>query len=232
MSNTKKRILSILLIMILLLGILPISSLAANKPMKILISSDKAFAGDSVGVTISLQNNPGISSLKLLLKYNSNILKLNSITYNNAMGGQTLQPQTMKSPVTLIWISPFKNCDLDTTFAILNFTVSKNANKGDVSAITATFDPNDIYNMMEKNVDTTITSGFIAVESKGHVHGDHNSDGKCDSCGESMMSSDLSKNCSCSCHKTGFVGLIYKIVRIFWMLFRINQTCNCGVRHY
>ena len=38
--------------------------------------------------------------------------------------------------------------------------------------------------------------------------------------------------CSCNCHKTGFMGFIYKIIRIFWKLFRIHQTCECGVKHY
>lgn len=39
-------------------------------------------------------------------------------------------------------------------------------------------------------------------------------------------------SCSHICHKTGFMGFIYKIIRIFWKLFRIHQTCECGVKHY
>ncbi|MCM1364210.1 MAG: hypothetical protein NC122_04725 [Faecalibacterium sp.] len=38
--------------------------------------------------------------------------------------------------------------------------------------------------------------------------------------------------CSHMCHKGGFVGFIYKIVLVFWKLFRINQTCACGAQHY
>lgn len=66
-------------------------------------------------------------------------------------------------------------------------------------------------------------------------HTDSNSDGKCDTCGKDLGThkpSDLSKNCSCMCHKSGFQGFIYKIVRIFWKLFKINKTCACGVDHY
>lgn len=47
--------------------------------------------------------------------------------------------------------------------------------------------------------------------------------------------SDISNptdNCTCLCHKTGFVGFIYKIVRLFWKLFKINKTCSCGAVHY
>ena len=46
------------------------------------------------------------------------------------------------------------------------------------------------------------------------------------------LEGDPSVNCSHICHKTGFMGFIYKIIRIFWKLFRIHQTCECGVKHY
>ncbi|MCM1365502.1 MAG: leucine-rich repeat domain-containing protein [Faecalibacterium sp.] len=38
--------------------------------------------------------------------------------------------------------------------------------------------------------------------------------------------------CTHICHKGGFVGFIYKIVRLFWKLFGINKTCACGIEHY
>ena len=60
-------------------------------------------------------------------------------------------------------------------------------------------------------------------------HTDTNADGKCDNCGEIM---EAVKTCTCNCHKTGFAGFIYKITRIFWKLFRIKQTCACGMAHY
>lgn len=43
---------------------------------------------------------------------------------------------------------------------------------------------------------------------------------------------DNSKDCSCNCHKGGFMGFIYKILRFFWKLFKTNQVCVCGVAHY
>ena len=64
---------------------------------------------------------------------------------------------------------------------------------------------------------------------KATGHNDSDSDGICDSCGKQL---DASKNCSCLCHKSGFMGFIYKIVRIFWKLFRIKKTCACGTVHY
>ncbi len=44
--------------------------------------------------------------------------------------------------------------------------------------------------------------------------------------------SDNTDDCSCNCHKGGFIGFIYKILRFFWKLFKTNPVCACGVAHY
>lgn len=51
--------------------------------------------------------------------------------------------------------------------------------------------------------------------------------GVCTECGDSK-----SNNCSCNCHKTGFMGFIWKILRFFYKLFGMNKVCSCGVAHY
>ncbi|MGN1418478.1 MAG: hypothetical protein ACI4W6_04045 [Acutalibacteraceae bacterium] len=63
------------------------------------------------------------------------------------------------------------------------------------------------------------------IKATGHT--DKNGDGICDNC-----SKDLTENCACPCHRSGFVGFIYKLIRIFWMIFRINRKCVCGKVHY
>lgn len=56
----------------------------------------------------------------------------------------------------------------------------------------------------------------------GHVDDDDN--GSCDRCGVSV--------CSHMCHKTGFMGFIWKIVLFFSKLFGSNPVCECGAAHY
>ena len=41
-----------------------------------------------------------------------------------------------------------------------------------------------------------------------------------------------SDDCSCNCHKDGFMGAIWKILRFFYKLFKTNQYCACGAAHY
>ena len=55
----------------------------------------------------------------------------------------------------------------------------------------------------------------------------HDFDGSvCKNCGY-----DKSDDCSCNCHKSGFMGFIWKILKIFYKLFKTNAVCECGVKH-
>ena len=63
-------------------------------------------------------------------------------------------------------------------------------------------------------------------------HNDNNGDGKCDTC-KTTIREDESKNCGCICHKeSGFMKFIYKILKFFWKLFKMNPVCACGHEHY
>ena len=90
-----------------------------------------------------------------------------------------------------------------------------------------------ILNVVEP---TCETEGYtIYVCECGHsYHGDktsatgHNYNGdNCTICGESKVD-----NCDCNCHKSGFSGLIWKILRFFYKLFGMNKICACGKAHY
>ncbi|MBQ7006172.1 MAG: leucine-rich repeat protein [Clostridia bacterium] len=71
----------------------------------------------------------------------------------------------------------------------------------------------------------TYSFNDIYTPAKGHFF--VGNDGVCEVCGE-----NVAKDCSCMCHKTGFMGFIYKIISFFWKLFRMNPVCACGMEHY
>ena len=91
-----------------------------------------------------------------------------------------------------------------------------------VTEATCTEDGKTVYTCLCGDTYTEV------IPSKGHH--DEDADGTCDACGLAM--GDVSKDCSCRCHKTGLNKFIYKIILIFWKLFRINKTCACGMAHY
>ena len=51
--------------------------------------------------------------------------------------------------------------------------------------------------------------------------------GKCTNCNSNNI-----HNCSHLCHKTGFIGFIWKIINFLNRLFNLQQYCDCGMLHY
>ena len=49
---------------------------------------------------------------------------------------------------------------------------------------------------------------------------------------EDSGDNNVTDNCSCMCHKGGFMAFIWKIVSFLWRLFGMNPVCACGVSHY
>lgn len=61
------------------------------------------------------------------------------------------------------------------------------------------------------------------VSATGHSY----ENDTCSVCGKNK-----SESCSCNCHKGGFGGFIWKLLRFFYKLFGINKVCECGAAHY
>ena len=156
-----KRYLGILLALTMLFAICVPFVAAAESPT-FTVSSTQASPGQSVSVSISLANNPGIASIKFLAVYDDSDLTLTRIEYNDAIGGLSQQPQKMSSPVTLIWINGEENSEGDWTFVTLTFEVAANASPGE-KRITLTYDPDDIYNIDEVNLGVRVVNGSITV---------------------------------------------------------------------
>ena len=163
MKRLTTKILAALLALIMLVGMIPATALAADGDMTISVSAVSGLPGATVTVKIALENNPGIASIKLNVAFDESIATLSTIEYNTAMGGQSLPPQTMASPATLTWVSPFQNFEGDATFATLTFVIAEDAEENAISPITITYDPNDIYDMAEDNIPCTVVEGSIKV---------------------------------------------------------------------
>lgn len=73
----------------------------------------------------------------------------------------------------------------------------------------------------------TCTCGDTYTGDKTSAKGHDYAEGVCKNCGDSKID-----NCSCNCHKSGIMGIIWKILRFFYKLFKINPVCGCGVSHY
>jgi len=128
----------------------------------IVVSSVTARAGETVDVTIALKNNPGITSMLINIAFDDENIALTNMTYNTSIGGQNVPPQYMTSPVKAYWTDGFRDVTGDWTLVTLTFSVSSTASLGDYS-INVTYNPDDVYNAAEDNVNFDIINGKITV---------------------------------------------------------------------
>ena len=190
-----KRVISCVLAisMIILASSFIIIALATNNPT---FSVDNASAekGEDVSLSIRIQNNPGIASIKLKVYFDSD-LTLKTVTYNSELGGSSQQPQKILSPVTLNWYNGADNTNGDMIYATLVFTVSDTATTGN-HTVSISYNEDDVFNIDEDNVAFDIQNGLVTVLDSTHEHQYQityfdKKDGKitytCDVCGEQQI---------------------------------------------
>ena len=135
-------------------------------------STDPAFIfgtasakpGDTdVAVTIALKNNPGVASIALTLQYDKSALTLTGFTYNNKdkFGGSAVSFNPAVTVPKLNWVNYEAEVAEDIDFATLYFSVSPSASGS--YTVSATYDPDDIYNFLEESVVFAVRDGGIRV---------------------------------------------------------------------
>ena len=173
-----KKILAIISAVIMTIALFSIAAAAedASEQSTVMqISSAFGQKGGTVEVTVSIQNNPGISSVSLDISFDESKLNLTKVDFNPNLGGQTGISESMKSPVTIQWVNAFSDWKEDGVFATITFTISEDAENSTDVEIAASYDPENIYNSNEENVAISINNGTVSVVP---LAGDINGDGK------------------------------------------------------
>ena len=157
--------------------VIPVLEIPGNAPW-IVVDTKNAVIGSTVTVKIGLTNNPGVTSMRINVAYDSALLTLAEVKYNTAMGGQTVLPENIEAlngNVVLYWADGFANYEGDDVFATLTFKVSDSAVVDTMTTIAVTYDAEDIYDADESNVTFFCDDGEIKLID--YIPGDINSDG-------------------------------------------------------
>lgn len=175
MRKMYKRLGSMIMAMVMLFTLIPANALAAQEDgMTLRVSSVTAAPGATVDVKLEFENNPGISSMKVKVAFDT-VLTLQNVAFNPGMGGQSQLPQTMNSPVTLNWVNGSANfTEKAATFATLTFLVADDADDNTVANITVTYNQADVYNLAEEDIPLNVIDGNVKVLSciPGDINGD------------------------------------------------------------
>lgn len=146
-----------------------------NAP-RILMSSANAKAGEEVEIKINIENNPGITALRLVIGYDEEALEMTSFSFGDALA--SMNKGTSENYGNHYSFSMYSATDDLTdcgTLAIVKFKVKDDAEDGEYP-ITITYDPDDIFNLVGDCVDFEMEIGAIMVNSC--LLGDVNDDGK------------------------------------------------------
>ncbi len=63
-------------------------------------------------------------------------------------------------------------------------------------------------------------------------HVDNDNDEICDRAGCGTIISGDGVDCSCLCHQTGIMRIVYFFVNLIWKLIGARKYCDCGIEHY
>jgi len=146
---------------------------------QIVVGSGKGYIGKQISVPISLENNPGIASMLLSVNYDTNVLKLNSVTDGEKLGLAIHSDDLTAVPYTLCWMNSTttENITYNGEVVVLVFDVLENATLGDtVIEVTYDYANDDILDCEMNPVKFQIVNGIYTITDV--LIGDVNSDGK------------------------------------------------------
>ena len=186
-----KRRSTAMLAMVLALSVLitsafSVTAFAADKG-KITVSSANAKAGDTVDITVSMTENPGIATADFEVKFDTAALTLTKvkdegfISENDAQNAGQAHSDQLVSPYHFSWCNDLAKANITKIgkMVTMSFKVSEKAKDGTYN-ITVDAKNVEIYDNDIKDVGFEFVNGAITVSSKSssHTPGDVNGDGK------------------------------------------------------
>lgn len=118
----------------------------------------------TISVTVSLLNNPGISSLKFDVAYDS-ILTLQSVSFNSEYGTYVTAPTPYKNPQTITFISPLVEVNASGDFATLTFSISETLTTDTVANITISIYQEETYDENFEEVTFETINGTVNLQT-------------------------------------------------------------------
>lgn len=116
----------------------------------------------TIDIAISIANNPGISSLKFDVSYDS-ILTLTNVVFDSAFGAYVTAPTPYTNPQTITCISPLAEISTNGEFATLTFDISDTVTVDTVANITISLHQDEIYDENFDEVIFEVINGNVTI---------------------------------------------------------------------
>ena len=178
-----KRIIALLLAVLMTVSCMSFSTLTVGaadttRNATIKVESETAVAGSTVTLDITIQDNPGILGMTLVVNYDESAAKLIAVENGDSLPGMTFTtPMKLSTGCKLPWdAESVKPEDIqDGTIARLTFEVLPTVANGSSIAVELTHDPGAIIDNDMHPLTVNIENGTIHVMD--YTPGDLNDDG-------------------------------------------------------
>jgi len=143
---------------------------------RISMTSANVKAGEEVELKINIENNPGITALRLVIGYDEDVLEMTGFSFGDALASMNKgKSEYYGSDYSFSMYSATADLTDCGTLAIVKFKVKDAAEIGEYP-ITVTYDFDDIFNLSGDSVNFDIENGMIIINE--FLSGDVNNDGK------------------------------------------------------
>ena len=159
-----KKLLAICLSVLLICAAMPFAFATAAGEPTIVVSDVEGQAGDTVSVTVSMKNNPGIVSARLKVGYDANALELvEAVNGDFAAAGYSYSDEG-NNPFVINWcLATLKDDDTSELLTTLTFKIKDGAAAGEYPLTLTIVDPDDFYNVDWDTVTFGLDDGSITV---------------------------------------------------------------------
>lgn len=143
---------------------------------KIYADSVNARAGEEVEIRVKIENNPGITALRLVVDYDDTVLEMTGFTFGDALSSMNKgTSENFGNQYSFSMYSATADLTDNGTLAVIKFKVNENAEDGEYP-IRITYDSDDIFNLNGDSIHFDTVTGIVTVNSC--LPGDVNDDGK------------------------------------------------------
>lgn len=162
------KFISVILTIILATSTFAVSIVSALEEGTIEISKTTGKVGETVDITFTLNNNPGLVGMSLSVIFDDSALQLVAVNDGGILGTNAHKPE-LENPYTLSWSNDTMrtNITANGVIATLSFLIKDTALKGSNYEIKASYDYDnyDIYDVESNPVKINLASGSINVEN-------------------------------------------------------------------
>ena len=159
----------ILSLLIICSAISSITVFAESKPRIVVSQAEAKKAGETVDLTVSLENNPGIVAATLKVVFDESVLTLKGVKDEGVLGSHSHKPE-LTSPYTLAWANDTatQNYTVNDKIVTLTFLINGTAKPGNSYPVELTYDYNnyDIYDKDLNLVKFDVENGKISLKAE------------------------------------------------------------------